>query len=121
MLLDGVMRYLPREHFELIALAVTRDDATPLSPTVTAACDEVHTVPLTYSHAQAMLQELRLDVLVFADTLSEPMTHFLAHSRLAPIQVSFVMFLLIYFIESSAYILSLLLLCMIRWPSGVIR
>ena len=39
-----------------------------------------------------MLQELRLDVLVFADTLSEPMTHFLAHSRLAPIQVSIVCF-----------------------------
>ena len=92
MLLDGVMRYLPREHFLVVGLPVARGDGKPLSPTVASACDEVHTVSLTYSHAQAMLQELRLDVLVFADTLSEPMTHFLAHSRLAPIQVSIVCF-----------------------------
>jgi tetratricopeptide (TPR) repeat protein len=87
MLLDGVMQYLPRDRFEVIALPVARGDGKPLSPTVQAACDSVYTVALNYEHALAMLQELRLDVLVFADTVSEPMNHFLAHARVAPIQV----------------------------------
>jgi tetratricopeptide (TPR) repeat protein len=87
MLLDGVMQYLPRDHFEVIALPVARGDGKPLSPTVRAACDAVYTVALNYEHALAMLQELRLDMLVFADTVSEPMNHFLAHARVAPIQV----------------------------------
>jgi predicted O-linked N-acetylglucosamine transferase (SPINDLY family) len=88
MLLDGVMRYLPRDRFEVLALPVARADTKPLSPSVAASCDSVHEVSLTYSHAQIIIQNLHLDVLVFADTVSEPMSHFLAHSRLAPIQVS---------------------------------
>ena len=36
-----------------------------------------------------MVDLLDLDIIVFADTMSEPMTHFLAHSRLATIQVAF--------------------------------
>lgn len=32
---------------------------------------------------------LRLDVLIFADTLSEPMSHLLSHVRLAPLQMAF--------------------------------
>jgi hypothetical protein len=89
MLLDGVMRYLPRDRFEVHALPVARGDGKPLSPAIASSCDAVHEVSLSYEHAQERLQELRLDVLIFADTVSEPMTHFLAHSRLAPIQVSF--------------------------------
>jgi tetratricopeptide (TPR) repeat protein len=87
MLLDGVMQYLPRDRFEVIALPVARGDGKPLSPTVQAGCDSVYTVALNYEHALAMLQELCLDVLVFADTVSEPMNHFLAHARVAPVQV----------------------------------
>jgi tetratricopeptide (TPR) repeat protein len=87
MLLDGVMQYLPRDRFEVIALPIAEAGGKPLSPTVQAACDSVHPVALNYEHALAMLQALRLDVLVFADTVSEPMNHFLARARLAPIQV----------------------------------
>jgi tetratricopeptide (TPR) repeat protein len=87
MLLDGVMLYLPRDHFEVIALPIAEAGGKPLSPTVQAACDSVHPVALNYEHALAMLQALHLDVLVFADTVSEPMNHFLARARLAPIQV----------------------------------
>jgi tetratricopeptide (TPR) repeat protein len=92
MLLDGVMQYMPRDRFEVIALPVARGDGKPLSPTVRVACDAVYTVALNYEHALAMLQELRLDVLVFADTVSEPMNHFLAHARVAPIQVEDIWF-----------------------------
>eukprot|EP01032_Pedospumella_encystans_P000137 gene137-151_t len=86
MLLDGVMRYLPRDRFEVLALPVSRADVKPLSPNIISACDAVHEISLSYAHAQEMIQDLQLDVLVFADTVSEPMAHFLAHSRLAPIQ-----------------------------------
>lgn len=88
MLLDGVMKYLPRDRFEVFGLPVSRADVKPLSPNIIASCDEVHEISLSYAHAQEMIQNLHLDVLVFADTVSEPMAHFLAHSRLAPIQVS---------------------------------
>ena len=88
MLLDGVMRYLPRDRFEVLALPVSRADVKPLSPNIVSACDSVHEISLAYAHAQVMIQDLKLDVLVFADTVSEPMAHFLAHSRLAPIQVN---------------------------------
>ena len=50
----------------------------------------MHPVSLSYKHALEMIQELQLDVLVVADTMSEPMTHFLAHARLAPIQVIYI-------------------------------
>lgn len=89
LLLDGVMKYLPREHFRVIVLPVARTDTKPLSPTVKSASDEVHEVSLTYQHALYMIKSLNLDVLVFADTMSEPMTHFLARNRLAPIQMAF--------------------------------
>jgi tetratricopeptide (TPR) repeat protein len=92
MLLDGVMQYLPRDRFEVIALPIAEAGGKPLSPTVQTACDSVHPVALNYEHALATLQALRLDVLVFADTVSEPMNHFLARARLAPIHVRCVLY-----------------------------
>jgi tetratricopeptide (TPR) repeat protein len=118
MLLDGVMRYLPRDRFEVLALPVARGDGKPLSPAIASSCDAVHQVSLSYEHAQQMLQELRLDVLVFADTVSEPMTHFLAHSRLAPIQVIFLTAGLSF---SSFAHQSVRVFMFIRWSSGAIR
>ena len=88
MLLDGVMKYLPRDRFEVYGLPVSQR-SKPMSPTIRDACDFVFEVSLNYRHAQSMVEQLQLDVLIFADTMSEPMTHFLAHSRLAPLQVPF--------------------------------
>ena len=86
MLLDGVMKYLPRDRFVVYGLPVSQR-AKPMSPTIRDACDVVLEVSLNYRHAQSMVEQLQLDILIFADTMSEPMTHFLAHSRLAPLQV----------------------------------
>ena len=44
-------------------------------------------VSLDTTHAIEAICKLNVDVLVFADVLSEPMNHFLAHSRLAKTQV----------------------------------
>lgn len=87
LLLDGVMRYLPRDRFSVYVLPVARTDGKPLAPSVAEAVDHVREIPLMHEAVAAVVQELQLDILVFADTLSEPMNHFMAHSRMAKIQV----------------------------------
>lgn len=89
LLLDGVMRHLPREHFTVLALPVARTDGKPLSPSIREAVDKVVEVSLNHHHAIQEISHLQLDILVFADVLSEPMNHFLSFFRLAPIQVCF--------------------------------
>jgi protein O-GlcNAc transferase len=89
LLLDGVMRYLPRSAFDVWALPIARTDGKPLAHTVQEAADHIFTVPLSHKVALRMLSELNLDILIFADTMSEPIAHFMAHSRLATIQIAF--------------------------------
>ncbi len=89
LLLDGVMAALHRDRFHVVGLPVLRTDGKPLAPTIAAACDEVYDVPLAHHDARHLVSSLQLDILVFADTLSEPITHFLAYSRLAYLQVGF--------------------------------
>jgi hypothetical protein len=59
----------------------------PLSYTIAKGADAVVELPLMHTMAVQLIQQQRLDVLVYADTLSEPCTHFLSFSRLSPIQV----------------------------------
>eukprot|EP00605_Chrysophyceae_sp_TOSAG23-4_P002715 GSChrysophyteH1.ASY1.ANO1.2994.1 assembled CDS len=77
LLLDGIMQYLPRESFEVWALPVTRTDGKPLAHTIADAADHTVSVPLTHVVATRVLSELELDILIYADTLSEPISHFL--------------------------------------------
>lgn len=88
MLLEGVMRYLPRTHFEVLALPIAMSDK-PLSPIIEDSVDQVVFITLVHMNAFNQLCSLKLDILVFADILSEPMTHFLAHSRVATTQIAF--------------------------------
>lgn len=89
LLLDGVMTYLPRDIFEVIALPVARTDGKPLEPTIKAACEEVHEISLSQEYARLQIAKHNIDILVFADTMSEPMAHYLAHHRLARVQIAF--------------------------------
>ena len=89
MLLDGIMNYLPRSQFIIVALSIARTDGKPLNPTINDAADEVIEIPLSYKYAREIIGDLDLSILVFADTMSEPMTHFLAHSRISPLQFAF--------------------------------
>ena len=81
LLLDGVMRYLPRSHFEVFCFPVARNDGKPLAPSVRDAADIVIELPLSQRMVQEEIASQDLDVLVFADVMSEPLNHFLAHSR----------------------------------------
>ncbi len=87
MLLDGVMKYLPRDQFVVVCLAIARTDGKPLASTVAESCDEIHDISLVFQHAVEHIFKLKLDTLIFADLVSEPMNHFLSQVRFAPIQV----------------------------------
>eukprot|EP01038_Epipyxis_sp_PR26KG_P006209 gene6209-8553_t len=89
LLLDGVMKYLPRSSFTVIGLPIARSDGKPISYRVVESVDEIHEISLIFSHAFNFISSLDLDILVFADVMSEPITHFLAHCRLAPLQLAF--------------------------------
>ena len=88
MLLDGIMKNIPRTQFTVIALPIARSDGKPLSPSIIESCDEVIETTLHHGSTYQLISSLDIDILVFADTMSEPVTHFLAHTRLAKIQVS---------------------------------
>jgi predicted O-linked N-acetylglucosamine transferase (SPINDLY family) len=58
-----------------------------LAPSISESVQQTFEVSLSHDHAKELIVGLELDILIFADTMSEPMTHFLAQSRLAPVQV----------------------------------
>jgi predicted O-linked N-acetylglucosamine transferase (SPINDLY family) len=89
LLLDGVMRYLPRDIYEVIAFPVLRTDGKPLAVSIEKFVDKVVEVPLFNRGAFEVIAKEELDVLVFADTQSEPINHFLCHNRMAAIQIAF--------------------------------
>ncbi|CAM9445349.1 unnamed protein product [Phaeothamnion confervicola] len=88
LLLVGVARHLPRRLFRVLLCPVAAPGRR-LSAALAAAADEVIQLGLTRSANVAALAALRLDILVYADVLSEPVTHFLAFARLAPVQAAF--------------------------------
>ena len=90
LLLDGIIKYLPRSHFKVFALEVAPGGPQKLvSPLIQGSADEFIQISLDHVHATQTLSALQLDILVFADVLSEPMNHFLLHSRFAQIQMAF--------------------------------
>jgi protein O-GlcNAc transferase len=90
LLLDGIIKFLPRDRFRVIALEVAAGGAQKIvSPLIATSADELIEISLDHVHAMKTLSDLRLDILVFADVLSEPMNHFLLHSRFAPVQIAF--------------------------------
>lgn len=88
MLLDGFMRYLPKEMFDVVVLEVARTDGKPLAHSI-ANVSEVIVLPLNHKAAIELIIGANIDILIFADVMSEPLNHFLAHSRVAPIQMAF--------------------------------
>ncbi|CAM9448041.1 unnamed protein product [Ectocarpus sp. 12 AP-2014] len=85
MLLEGVILHLPRPRFRVTVCAIGGQPSSSLR----AGADEVVTLSNTVAGARIALEELKLDVLIFADTTCEPVSHFLALGRVAPIQAAF--------------------------------
>lgn len=89
MLLDGIMKYLPRSLFEVFAITRRPNEGKYLSPIVVKSSDHIIFIPLIHELAFQQISDLRLDIIIFADTLCEPTTHFLAQTRMAPLQMAF--------------------------------
>jgi protein O-GlcNAc transferase len=86
LLFGGVIERLAETGaFELIILrpAGRRDD---VSRRVDAAVDHVVQLPVSLVRAQEVIADTKLDVLLYTDIGMEPITYFLAFSRLAPLQ-----------------------------------
>ena len=88
-LLEGIVAHLPRERFEIVICAIPNPQQT-LLPSMTETAEHVHHLSFNLREARIQMSELRLDVLIFADMMSEPLTYFLGlGSRIAPVQCLF--------------------------------
>ena len=88
-LLEGIVAHLPRDRFEIIICAIPNPQQL-LLPSMVETADYVSRLSFNLKEARLQMSELKLDVLIFADMMSEPLTYFLGiGSRIAPIQCLF--------------------------------
>jgi protein O-GlcNAc transferase len=82
----GVIPRLSRERFEVYALFVAPVVDDPLSREIRDSADFAVVVPNSLEAARELISRLELDVLYYQDLGMDPLTYFLAFSRLAPAQ-----------------------------------
>jgi predicted O-linked N-acetylglucosamine transferase (SPINDLY family) len=86
----GLIDRLSREIFEVYALRITPADEDNVTRMIRAAADRTVDLDADFRVARQQIAALELDVLFYQDIGMEPMSYFLAFSRLAPVQcVSF--------------------------------
>lgn len=90
-LLAGVLKELARDpRFEPRVVYVYSVGAPPSEEVIQAVGQErIVTVSMDTTQLREDVRALNLDILIFADTMSEPITHFLARERLALVQGAF--------------------------------
>lgn len=81
----GLVRHLSRDRFRVLLLRFPGPD-DKLSRMIDAGADEVVTLSPDLAHAREQIAALKLDVLYYTDIGMDPLTYFLAFSRLAPVQ-----------------------------------
>ena len=81
----GLVKYLDREKFHVTVFGFPgiSDD---LSADIADAADQTIIVPAQLSPARKVIGRQELDILLYADIGMDPLTYFLAFSRLAPVQ-----------------------------------
>jgi predicted O-linked N-acetylglucosamine transferase (SPINDLY family) len=85
-LFRGVIGAIDREKFRTVVLHVGEaKDAVARS--IAAAADENVTLPEHLGEARRTIAGLRLDALLYPDIGMDPATYYLAHARLAPLQM----------------------------------
>lgn len=87
-LMAGLVRYWPRTEGDRVVLLGfgERDDAW--SRWTARAADEVVLLPQQLRSARERIAAADLDLLIYTDIGMEPLTYFLAHARLAPVQAT---------------------------------
>ena len=81
LLLEGVVQHLPRDRFVVVVLPVASPGRDAASELLRSSADELIELGLNMRENRLTLIKAKLDVLVFADMLSEPMSYFLGFSR----------------------------------------
>jgi protein O-GlcNAc transferase len=81
----GVLRHMPREDMAVTALRFG-ESGDPLWQSIVADVDSAVVLPARLAAARERIAALELDALVYTDIGMEPLTYFLAFSRLAPLQ-----------------------------------
>lgn len=85
-LFKRVIAGIDREKFQVVVVrAGAADDAVARS--IEASADEVVTLPENLSKARETLAAARLDALLYTDIGMDPFTYYLAHARLARLQM----------------------------------
>ena len=81
----GIIKHLNRErfHVKVFRFPGKEDD---LSKSIQQAADEVIALPENLKKARRIIAEQALDILFYLDIGMDPLTYFLAYSRLAPVQ-----------------------------------
>ena len=82
---EQLIQRLPRERIEL-ALLTFPQNPDPIFDRIAAAADAVVVLPIDLAAAREKIAGLELDILIYTDIGMDPLTYFLAFSRLAPVQ-----------------------------------
>ena len=82
----GIIKNLSREKFNVRLFRFSGGREDHLSKTINEAADEVIILPKRLKHARREIAEHSPDVLFYLDIGMDPLTYFLAFSRLAPVQ-----------------------------------
>ncbi len=83
--MEGWIRHLDRKRFEVVVGRLPQP-TDEVSARIGRAADRVIELPNDLAHAQRIIAQQELDVLIYPDVGMEPMTYFLAFARLAPVQ-----------------------------------
>jgi len=81
----GLIRHLARDRFQVVLLRFPGSD-DEVARSLADAADETLTLTPDLGQAREQIAGLGLDVLYYTDVGMEPLTYFLAFSRLAPVQ-----------------------------------
>ena len=88
-LLEGIIRLLDRSIFYVVALVIPNPQ-NHILPSIEASADYIVRLPFALKEVRSTISDLMLDILVYADMLSEPLTYFMGlGSRMAPVQCLF--------------------------------
>ena len=89
MLLQGILEHLDRKLFQVVVFAIPNPGHDSLAPEIVKHADEIHVLSLHLHEAQVRIAHSAVQVLIYSDLMSEPLSHYLAYARLAPVQVCF--------------------------------
>jgi tetratricopeptide (TPR) repeat protein len=83
---QGIIKHLSRERFHIKLFIFTEQNRDSLANAINNSADEVIVLPRDMRVARKEVAEHSLDVLYYLDIGMDPLTYFMAFSRLAPVQ-----------------------------------